>query len=55
MKLTPARRRWLYRITAAALGVAAVYGVLDGTKIAALLVLVAAVLGVADRNVNQED
>lgn len=49
--LTPARRRWAYRVSAAALGVTAVYGVIDGEESAALLLLFAALFGVADRNV----
>lgn len=48
--LTRPRRRWLYIVTAAALVVAAVYGLVDGTQSAAWLALVAAVLGVAQDN-----
>lgn len=53
--LTPKRRRALYVITAAALVVAATYGLIDGEQSAAWLGLVAAVLGVATANVSDED
>lgn len=53
--LTPSRRRWLYVITAAALVVAATYGLVDGEQSAAWLGLVAAVLGVATANVPTDD
>ena len=52
--LTPARRRWAYRVTAAALVVAGIYGLLDGTQRDAWLILAAAILGVADRHVDEE-
>lgn len=52
--LTPARRRWAYRISAAALAVAAVYGVVSGEESHAWLLLSAALFGVADRNVNED-
>lgn len=46
--LTPARRRWLYRITWATLTILGVYGLLTGEQIAAWAILAAAVLGIAD-------
>ncbi|MGD7734122.1 hypothetical protein ACQCX5_14360 [Propionibacteriaceae bacterium G57] len=49
--LTPAVRRWAYRVTGAGLGVAAVYGVLNGNEGAAWLLLASALFGVADANV----
>lgn len=49
--LTPRRRRRLYIITGAALAVAGVYGVVDGNQSAGWLGLAAAVLGVAQDNV----
>ena len=49
--LTPARRRWAYRVPGAALVFAGVHGLLDGTQRAAWLILAAAVFGVADRHV----
>jgi hypothetical protein len=48
---SPKTRRYLYRVTAAALGVAGVYGFVDGTEAAALLLLASAVLEVAHANV----
>lgn len=46
--LTRARRRWLYRVSWAALLVLGVYGVVNGEQMAAWAFLAAAVLGVAD-------
>lgn len=43
----PAVRRWLYTITAAAIALLGVYGLLDGQQIAAWMGLAAAVLGLA--------
>lgn len=45
--LTPARRRWLYTITGAALALAGIYGLVDGQQIAGWMGLAAAVFGVA--------
>lgn len=45
---TPARRRWLYRISWAALALLGVYGVLSHEQLAAWALVAAAVLGVAD-------
>lgn len=52
--LKPKVRRWAYRVAGSALGVLGVYGVVDGEKQGALLILFAALFGVADRNVNDE-
>lgn len=52
--LKPGVRRYAYRVAGAGLAVAGVYGVVDGEKSAALLVLCAALFGVADQNVNDE-
>lgn len=49
--LTPGRRRRLYRIANAGLGVAVVYGIVQGDEAAAWLFLVNAVLFVADAHV----
>ena len=46
--LTPARRRWLYRISWATLALVGIYGVATAEQIAAWAFLAAAVLGVAD-------
>lgn len=45
---TPARRRYLYRIAWVLLGLAGVYGLLDGNQLAAWHLVAAAILGVAD-------
>lgn len=55
MKLTPARRKALYRITEAALALATVYGLIQAEFVALWLVLVAAVLELAVQNVPVED
>lgn len=44
---TPRRRKWAYGVTTAALAVAGTYGVLTGDQLAAWLLLVAAVTGMA--------
>lgn len=49
--MTPARRRWAYRVGIAALALLGVYGYVDGERIAVWSVLVAALLGMADANV----
>lgn len=49
--MTSQRRKYLYRVTGAGLGVAAVYGLVDGQEAAALLLFAMAALGLADRNV----
>lgn len=55
MKLnpTPAQRKRLYELAAAAVAVAVVYGLIQGEQAQAWLLLVAAILGVARRNVDQ--
>ena len=45
---TPARRRWLYRVSWAALVTLGVYGVLTDAQLSAWLLAAAAVLGIAD-------
>lgn len=52
--LTAARRRYIYRIANAALLIAVGYGVIDGNQSALWLLLVNAVLGLADANVSDE-
>lgn len=52
--LSAKRRRWAYRVSAAALGVAAIYGLVSGEESHSLLLLFAAVFGVADRNVTED-
>lgn len=54
MKLTAKRRRYAYRLAAAALAAAAVYGLVDGDESHALLLVFAALFGVADKNVNED-
>ena len=49
--LKPKVRSWAYRVSGAALTVLGVYGVVDGTRAAAILVLFAALFGVADAHV----
>lgn len=49
--LTPARRRYVYRITLAALGILGVYGLVTADAVAAWALLAAAVTAMADRNV----
>ena len=44
---TAKNRAWLYRIAIAAVGLAAVYGILDPAKSAVWVSLIAAVLGIA--------
>lgn len=51
--LTPKRRKFLYRLSAAALVVAGVYGFVDGEQSDALLLLFAAGFGIADQHVNE--
>lgn len=48
--LTPARRRWLYRITWATGALLGVYGLLNHDQVAAWLLVAAAVLGIADNH-----
>ncbi len=51
MKNPPVKtRRYLYRLGLAAIGVAAVYGLVSGEQAAAWAVLLAPVLGLADYN-----
>lgn len=47
---TPRRRKFAYGVTTAALGVVAAYGLVDGQALAAWLLLVAAVTGMAAAN-----
>jgi hypothetical protein len=54
MKLTPARRKRLYEAALAAIGVAVVYGLIDGEQAAAWALLLAPVVGVARANVGDE-
>lgn len=49
--ISPARRRYLYRIAAAVVALVASYGVLNDLEALGVLYVVAAVLGVADSNV----
>ncbi len=53
--LTPARRRWAYRVTGAALIVAGIYGLIDGAQRDAWLILAGALFGVADHHVPTQD
>lgn len=53
-KLTGKRRRYLYRVSAALVALAATYGLVSGEESAGLLYLFSAVFGVADRNVNDD-
>lgn len=47
-------RRWLYRVGNAGLGVAVGYGVLTGNESMLWLLLLNALLGLADANVTQD-
>lgn len=47
-------RRWLYRIGAAALVLLVAYKVLDGEQSAAWLLLIGALLGMADANASDQ-
>ena len=51
---SPAARKWMYRVTNAGLAVAVGYGVLNGEESMLWLLLVNAILGLADANVPQE-
>jgi len=51
---SPAVRRWMYRVANAGLAVAVGYGVLNGQESMLWLLLVNALLGLADANVTQE-
>lgn len=53
--LTPAVRKWAYGVTAAALVVLGVYGVVDGQQLAAWQGLAAALFLVAIANTPTED
>jgi hypothetical protein len=56
VKMPNARmRRYMYRIGIAGIGVLAVYGIVTGEEIAAWSLLAAALLGVADANVDSGD
>lgn len=52
--LKPKTRRYLYRVGAAALGYAAVKGLVSGEERDALLLLGSALFGVADYNVDPD-
>lgn len=55
MKMPSARtRRYLYRVGIAGLGVLSVYGLVTGEEIAAWSIVAAALLGMADANVEGE-
>jgi hypothetical protein len=54
-KLTPRLRKRLYEAGLAAIGIAAVYGLVDGEQAAAWALLLAPVLGVARANVPDTD
>jgi hypothetical protein len=49
---SPRGRRYIYRVSNAGLGCAVAYGVLDGHREAAVLLVVNAVLGLADAHVD---
>lgn len=51
---SPTVRRWLYRVGNAALGVAVVYGLVNGEEAAAWGLVLNALLTMADANVAQE-
>lgn len=51
---SPRVRRYVYRIATAGLAVAGVYGLVDGEQAAAWLLVVAAVTGMADANVDPD-
>lgn len=48
--VNPDVRRWLYGVTAAALTVAGIYGIIDGQQLAAWMGLAAAMFGLAIAN-----
>lgn len=50
---SPGQRKWMYRVTNAGLAVAVGYGVLNGEESMLWLLLVNALLGLADANVPQ--
>lgn len=52
---SPAFRRWLYRVANAAVAVVVAYGVIDGNMAAMWLLLVNAILGLADANTPKEE
>ena len=52
--LTPKRRSYAYRLSAAVLVAAGVYGFVDGEQSAALLLVFAALFGVADKHVAKD-
>ena len=51
--LTPKRRRYAYRVSAAVLAYLAVKGLVSGDEADALFLVLAAAFGVADRNVSE--
>jgi hypothetical protein len=53
--LTATRRRTVYRVANAGLALAVAYQLVDGDKSALWLLLVNAVLGIADANVPKSD
>lgn len=55
MKMPSAKvRQWLYRVANAAVAVVVAYGLIDGNMAAMWLLLVNALLGLADANVPDE-
>lgn len=48
---SPAMRRWIYGIANAAVGIAVVYGMVNGQEAAAFGLLINAILGMAQANV----
>ncbi len=52
---SPAMRRWMYRVANAGLAVSVGYGVLNGEESMLWLLLVNALLGLADANVPTEE
>lgn len=55
MKLTAARRKRLYEASLAAIGLAVVYGFVDGDQAAAWALLLVPVIGVARANVTPDE
>jgi hypothetical protein len=54
MKMPSAKvRRWLYRVANAAVAVVVGYGLMEGNMAAVWLLLVSALLGLADANVHE--
>jgi hypothetical protein len=49
-ELTPARRKYVYRVVTALLGMGVIYGLVSGEEAAGWGVVLMAVTGMADRN-----